>query len=125
MNEFKGINEQGLEESIARLAESLMIASEHVNELSVTQSELDEMIAIFKGSYDFEEIVDSAEVVGMELDDISNGEVLYYLEEMIQCGLADEIEENVYYDIKLMNRCKKGELKWVKSKMIDGYDEKF
>ena len=65
------------------------------------------------------------EFTGMEVEDINNTDVLYYLEEMIDCGLADEIEMNVYYDIKLMGRCKKGELKWVKGKMIEMYDSKF
>lgn len=65
------------------------------------------------------------ELVGMEANDINNTDVMYYLEEMIDSGLANEIEQNVYYDIKLLGRCKRGELKNVKKNMIKMYNEKF
>lgn len=65
------------------------------------------------------------ELVGMQAEDISNTDVMYYLEEMIDSGLANEIEQNVYYDIKLLGRCKRGELNHVKNNIIKMYNEKF
>lgn len=65
------------------------------------------------------------EYKAMELKDISNTDVMYYLEEMINMGDASEIEMNVYYDIKLTGKCKGGELKRVKKNMLEMYDEKF
>lgn len=75
-----------------------------------------------KGLNEFE---GQEDYTAMELEDISNADVLYYLEEVIECGLADEIEQNVYYDIKLMNKYKKWEMKHVKKNMMKMYDEKF
>ena len=72
-----------------------------------------------------EEVVNVMEFTGMEVEDIGSTDAMYYLEEMIECGLADETEQNVYYDIKLMNRYKKNEMAWVKKNMIKMYNEKF
>ena len=71
------------------------------------------------------EFKEQEETVGMQAEDITNTDIMYYLEEMIQMDLADEIEQNVYYDIKWFNRCKRGELKHVKKNMIKIYNEKF
>lgn len=58
-------------------------------------------------------------------NEISNEEVLYYLEEMISMSLATKVEEDVYYDIKYSGKCKRSELEKVKKRMYELYEEKF
>lgn len=55
----------------------------------------------------------------------SNEEVLEYLENMLQSGLATEEEENVYYDVKYTGKCNKKELSKVKRNLHNWYHEKF
>lgn len=65
------------------------------------------------------------EVIGMQVEDITKDEVMYYLEDAVHSGTANEIEEKVYYDIKWSGKCKKWELDVVKANMIEMYGEKF
>lgn len=55
----------------------------------------------------------------------NKGEVMEYLEEMIQCGLATEEEENVYYDVKYTGKCNKKDYSKVKKNIHKWYNEKF
>lgn len=56
---------------------------------------------------------------------VKSGEILYYLEEMIQMNLAEEVEENVYYDLKYKGKCKRKELSQVVEHMKEWQEEKF
>jgi len=117
--------ESNMKKSIKQLGDSFITASQYVNDFSVSQDEFNAMVTGLLGDVGYDDNINTAEFAGMDSDDISNTDVLYYLEEMIQCGLADEIEENVYYDIKWFGRCKRGEMKHVKKNMIKMYNEKF
>lgn len=57
--------------------------------------------------------------------EISNEEMMFYLEEMIQMELATETEEKVYEDIRWHGRCKRSELNQVKDRMRKWYEEQF
>jgi len=58
-------------------------------------------------------------------DNISNSEIMYYLEEMISMDMVEDYELEAYQDIKWYGKVKKSSLKKIKHNMCKLHNEKF
>lgn len=61
----------------------------------------------------------------LEKETFNKYEVMEYLEEVIQMGLATEEEENIYYDMKYTGKCTYKDYVQVRKNMHKLYNEKF
>lgn len=56
---------------------------------------------------------------------LNRDELVSYLEEMISLGLAEEFEENAYYDYLYKGKVKRSDLEKVKYRFKQWYNEVF